>query len=30
MSVLEFFCHQSTNSSCSSYILTQIFVDAIF
>jgi len=30
MSVLEFFCHQSTNSSCSSYILTQIWLMLFF
>ena len=30
MSVLEFFCHQSTDSSCSSYILTQIWLMLFF
>ena len=30
MSVLQFFCHQSTDSSCSSYILTQIWLMLFF
>jgi len=30
MFVLEFFCHQSTDSSCSSYILTQIWLMLFF